>query len=530
LKNIKGVKAMVPFKALLSKKYNWEVYTTLAKETSNIQSSYGTLGDYSGPLMLPFTINNPQKILKTYNYKAYRITEVDATNDFISHIAREQYNFTENEYAIIFIGYTKGLTFINNYFNKKEEYKYLDRISLYLQQSPSHKIRAYKSGKRVIIVTNQDNNDTDAAVFSAIPLFFKEEFEWDEKTIKYFQLANQKTPEAQNEMIKIFDSFTENILKNARKKELENILLTASNYQNTINLEALKEVQKQIRTLEDKLVNLYTEEKEKQAKVTFFKPNTDSTEIAEYILNNKFIVDYYSCRNKYIVVATEAPLEYVDVPTLKKMLTNINSYLYPQSNGIAIPDSVRNHETEFIRFLKDLFITGRYRVYTRSEVVLDFEKRIAYPLRYCSNYSTSMILDYKPKTWELVNRFKNSPERCITPHMHIEYYDCWSGNKTNIAKALSKNDIIGALDIVVNTTKDINVNDGAVFGRFIREGLYNPHEFYDHGRLLTNETVNKLMPGNQFKTIYDTEKDCFRTFDDIFKNDYLNNALQPIDI
>jgi hypothetical protein len=195
-----------------------------------------------------------------------------------------------------------------------------------------------------------------------------------------------------------------------------------------------------------------------------------------------------------------------------------------------MPESVANHETEFIRLLKDLFITGKYRVYTRSEVVIDFEKKVAYPLRFSGNYSSSALSATRPVNWRLHTRFQENPDRCITPHMHIEYYDCWSGNKANIAKALNKNDIIGALDIIVNTTKDINVNDGAVFGRFIREALYNPREFRAQGYTTDPDPINYLMPGNQFKTIWDTEKECFRTFDDIFQNDYLKNKLQNIEI
>lgn len=522
---------MIPFSNIISKIYSYKDYYALCQETRNVTCYNGPLGEYTGPALLPWSITNPDKCLRFYCHKAYRITETEATDDRIRSLVRETQSFSENTYVVSFLCFTKGITFVNNYFNSNSDYTFLDRVSLYLQQGPSHKVRVYKNKNRIIIVTNDSSVGMEQAAFSAIPLFFKTEFTWDEKLIKYFQLANRNDEASEEEMKSIFIEYAKATINTAKRKELERDLACVANYQKEANIRKLKEIQTSINSYENQLIQLYSQEKEQQAKVTFFKASIDIAEIVDYIENTKYITDYFSHNNRFFVVAIEAPLEYIDVPALKKMLANPTSYLYPQiSMHEHMPESVLQHETEFISFIKDLFITGKYRVYTRSEIVLDFETKKAFPLRYAGNYSVSNILGYKPSSWSLKSRFQENPKKCITPHMHIEYYDCWSGNKTNISKALNKNDIIGALDIAINTTKDINVNDGAVFGRFIRQGLFNPSEFREVGRLPGSEPVNFLMPGNQFKTIWDTEKECFRTFDDIFQNDYIKDTLNKVEI
>lgn len=517
---------MVPFARKIVE-FSQEQYKMLCEYCRNITGFAHPLGGYQNPISLPLALENPTKKLDIYCHKAYRLTENDATQAWFNDILGETRTVQEDTSRLRIISLTKGLTFVNSYLSDPVHgYEYLDRIGLYLQQNPGHKIKAFKKGRTVIITTNLDTENVDARIFSALPLLFKAEFSWSDKAIAYFKLAATNTMEACNEMQRIYNEYTLPLLQNHKKKELERGLINAVNFQKTASIKKLKTIQDDINSYERTLAALYKDERAVQAQIAFFEPAVELNEVTNYILNNKFIVDYWAYKESALVVAVEAPLEYIDASALKKMLANPNSYLYPILHNYCVPASVKQNETEFILFLKDLFLTGKYRVYTRSEVVLDFEKAQAYPLRHASGYGQLAMLSYKPTSWSLKSRYQSNPDRCITPHMHIEYYDCWTGNKTNIAKALIKSNIIGALDIIINTTKDINVNDSAVFGRFVRQGLYNPEEFRNVGRLPGSENVDFLMPGNQFKTIWDTEKKIFRTFDDIFQNDYLKNKAK----
>lgn len=519
---------MIPFERIITSTYTTDEIIALDEKALQMKTHLNYSGlRFSRASLMPLAMLNPTKGLRTVSAKQYAITASEANDENLRHFCRIYNEVAENEHEIITIHLKRGITFIYNYL-QQQNYIFLDRISLYLQQGPHHKIRAYKKDRRVIIITNEPEDKIETQIFSAIPLFFKDEFTWDDETIAYFKASTDSNLTTMTTLYKTFVAKYK-ILTDLKKTLLRKNLDFAVTLQKRESEKNLKRIENDIQSYEQSLCNLYKQQREEQARITFFKATQDIDEITEYILANPYIVDYYAHNEKYFVVAIEAPLEYIDAPALKKMLSNTTSYLYPHFNGNNIPRTILNHETEFVMMLKDLFLKNRYKVYTRSEIVFDFEKKQAYPLRRAGDYSNARLTSTRPLRWQLSQRYQTSKERCITPHMHIEFYDCWSGNKTNIAKALNKTDIIGALDIAISTTKDINVNDGAVFGRFISQGLFNPYEV---NRGITNEReeFRFAMPGDQFKTIYDTERKCFRTFQDIFQNDYLQGKLQQTDL
>lgn len=517
---------MIPFQKDLTTTCDWDTLKAIKEQAPNMMYSADIdNGAAIYQLMHPLAILNPTKKLAVTYHKHYSLSAAEATDDFLASILETRYAEQENEYTTKILYLKRGATFVYNFLTKVG-FTFLDRISLYLQCGPHHKIKAYKKGQKTIIISSETSDDFQAQLFSAIPLLYKEEFTWEEDTINYFRNIS--------DLEKTRDFYSKNLkkhktLETIKITKLKNMLGFTINYSKKQHENKLKIINNDIYNYERKLTELYRQQNEVQALITFSKATQDITEITEYILNNPYIVDYYANSERYFIVAIEAPLEYIDALALKKMLSNTTSYLYPHWSATNnVPTTVYNHETDFIKFLKDLFLKGTYKVYTRSEIVFDFENKEAYPLRKARDYTSSSLSSTRPKNWLLSNRYLN-PNRCITPHMHIEHYDCWSGNKTNISKCLNKGDIIGALDIAISTTKDINVNDGAVFGRFISHGLYNPNEV---PRGTTSDIASEFafaMPGDQFKTIYDTQKKCFRTFDDIFQNDYLQGRIVQTD-
>ena len=518
---------MLNFQVLIAQSYTYDEFKALNDVTKNIHFRAYSIPGYNEVSLLPLSIINKDKILTIRERSVYSMSGQEATNDYLNNFCFNNIDLEKNEYLLSYIHIKRGNTFVYN-FLQKEQYESLNRVAMYLQQGVSHKIQVYKKGNRIVVVTNLVNDAFSAALFSAYPLLYKNEFNWDEDTIEYFRSATETDA---HKTFNIFQKIVKKyrIIEEIKRNTLKQTLEFAANLQCEEAKNSLARINKDITAYEEQLYALYRQQKEKQAFISFFKADLNTEEVADYILNNPYIVDYYQKDKKYFVVAVEAPLEFIDIPALKRMLSNTASYLYPQLNAGYIPEKVRTHTTEFIRMLKDLFLSNKYKVYTRSEVVLDFIKKQAYPLRYAGNYSSSSISSNRPAKWKLSRRYKDNPDRCITPHMHIEFYDCWAGNKTNIAKSLNKSDIIGALDIVISTTKDINVNDSAVFGRFIREGLFNPSEFLRNGYTTEDSECMFKLPGSQFKTIYDIQNKCFRTFDDIFENDYLKEKTETVD-
>lgn len=518
---------MLPLDNSISKAYTSDELHVLNEKTKNFRCDmYSDVGYYSKYLFLPLALLNPDKGIISYTVRQYSVSATEANETYLQTLTCSTRLKNENQILLSYTYIKRGNSFIYKYLEDKG-YTFLDRISLYLQTKAAHKIKVYRKENHIAVVTNETSEELDTRIFSAFPLLFKDDFTWNDETIQYFKNVLNDT----NDSIKIYKEILKHskLLESIKKEMLKSMLDFTVTSKKRAYQKQLNSLISSIAGYETELANCYSKQRELQAKITFFNVKQDIAEIADYILNNPYIVDYYTRDEKYFIVAIEAPLEYVDVPALKKMLANPTSYLYPhyQSN---IPASVQNHEQDFILMLKDLFITGKYKVYTRAEIVFDFENKKAYPLRYSSNYSTSRLSSQRPEHWKLSRRYKDNPNRCITPHMHIEYYDCWSGNKTNIIKTLNNNDIIGALDIAISTTKDINVNDGTVFSRFINNGLYNPYEFTRNGDIGEIRDLQDMMPGNQFKTIYDPAKKCFRTFDDIFQNDYIKGRLIQTDL
>lgn len=471
--------------------------------------------------MMPLALLNPDNSLKVYSHAKNSLSASEAETETLMAVTFGPKDLTENNLTVVLC--KRGWTF-GQAWAEQHGYTRLDRIELYLVVDVNHKIRVFKKDKHVLVITNNSSQVLEERLFSALPLIYKNEFTWNDETIEFFRsvdLAQNITPTTAERFIEIIKK--SKILDNIKYEQLTKIIEKTS----THTIDAYKKdedyLKKDIENYETELKKLFKRLNETQALIAFYKPDDNIKDVVDYIYNNPYIVDYYSTSSSSMVIAIEAPLEYIDVPAFKQMLKNVNSYLYPKWEGTAnnYTELTKGHPIEFVEMLKDLFLSTKYKVYTRAEIVLDFKNKEAKPLR-----KSATNFNDRPDTWRLETRRKTNKNRCIIPHMHIEYYDCWSGNKTNISKALHKNDLIGAIDICVNTTKDINVNDSAVFGRFIKEALVKPTEF-NTGAIRSTECGYHDIPGDEYKTIWDSEKKCFRTFLDIFRNDYLKaNATQ----
>lgn len=516
---------MLTIDSLIQNTYNYDELELLRKTAYQkyIYNPFNTAyySTYS-PALLPLALLNKDKTLKIESKIKNHITLLESTNeDYMRLLCTPKHTETGDQITVILC--KKGWTFVQTW-AEKHGYSKLDRIELYLIINAGHRIRVLKKDKHILIITNQEGTTLENRLFSAIPLIYKDDFTWDGETIEYFRSIDPDQKVA-TESITLFKNIIakSKILENIKYEQLFKIIEKTSTHTLKKYQEDEKSLKRDIENYENSLKNLYKNLDDTQAKIAFFRPTTEIKDVTDYVYKNPYIVDYYSPDSSRLILAIEAPLEYIDVPAFKQMLKNINSYLYPKwgTDSDAYSELTKGHPIEFVEMIKDLFLSSKYKIYSRSEIILDFENKGAQPLR-----RNNSLFQKRPAAWQLQKRLQNNPDRCIIPHMHIEYYDCWSGNKTNITKALVKNDIIGAIDICVSTTKDINVNDSAVFGRFIKNVLVSPTEFHT-GYARREDCSFTGIPGGEYKTIWDTNKKCFRTFLDIFVNDYLKgNATQ----
>lgn len=512
---------MLRFQSKLETIYNDDELAAIRSKTARVYNWVVTEdSDYYGISLFPLYLYNKDKSLYTSQVQ-HNISEASATESNLHRICTDDTPNNHIRVALI----KRGWTFAVEYM-KKNDYTYLDKESLYIQTNANHKVRVFQKGNYTLVITNQTSDMFEHRLFSAIPLLYKTQFTWNEDLIDFFRTVDShfNDPEPYTEaFVKIVKN--SKVLDNLKQDKLVEALQNANQYVYKKYQEQIAILENSIKQYEGYLIEKYSELRETQALLAFNKSETDMTDVAKYIQQNPYIVDYFSLNNRYFILAIEAPLEYIDVKAFKQMLKNPKSYLYPTWSKDRGSYSIltKEHPLEFVEMLKDLFLSSKYKVYSRSEIVLDFQDKNVFPLR-----KNSSLLGRRPKTWDLANRRANNPERCIVPHMHIEYYDCWSGNKTNVSKALNSNNIIGAIDICVNTTKDINVNDSAVFGRFVKEELIKSQEF-PTGYMDRNARRHDGMPGDEYKTIWDNEKKCFRTFLDIFMNDYIKEKAVQTD-
>lgn len=515
---------MLELESIIHTSYNLDELNVFKDRTVN-KYTWNPLGSYynynHSKAFVPLAIKNPDKTLQITCREKYSLSAQEANDGYTMQNMCAVSDTSKNQITVLIC--KRGWTFAQAW-AEENGYTKLSRIELYLMLNANHRIRVYRKDKLTLIITNSKEYALEERIFSAIPLLYKEEFTWDEELIEFFRAANPEN-KPEKPCMQLFKELIKKskILDNIRYEQLLKIVERTSTH--TLKLYQNEETRllDDIERYETALKESYKNLNRTQALIAFFKPDANTKDVADYIYNNPYIVDYYSHTSSKLVVAIEAPLEYIDVPAFKQMLKNINSYLYPKWNASPneYSELTKGHPIEFVEMIKDLFLSPKYKIYTRSEIVLDLEHKEAKPLR-------RLTTDYnsRPESWKLQTRLNNDKDKCIIPHMHIEYYDCWSGNKTNITKALNKTDIIGALDICVSTTKDINVNDSAVFGRFIKQVLVKPTEFAT-GNVSSRDCLFTGIPGGEYKTIWDTEKKCFRTFLDIFINDYLKgNASQ----
>lgn len=498
----------------------------LGTDYSNTLNSYYIAGgwdarDITNTLLIPIWYHNKDKKLEIKSASQYQITGADAEM-VINHLLSTYFSAT-SRHQILLLCVKRGNSFIDLHMKNHTEWKYLDRISLYLQLSAHHKIKVYQNAEKTVICTNLESTEFCRRVLSALPLILKDSFKFTEETTAIYR--SLQTDPSGAETKEAFTNFIKQskILEKQRLNELSEAIKKLSEYEYNQLVQQETSYNSQIQGYEAELVSLYNRLRETQSKITFYKPNLDTEELAQYIISNPNIVDYAAADNA-LLLAIEAPLEYIEVPAFKKLIQNAGSFIWPKWNNV--PNSIAQHSEQFIQMLSDLFLKDRYTVYTRSEIILDFQKKEAYPFSKVGSHvggdRCNAIRRAYPEGWSLSKRLNDN--RAITPHMHIEFFDCWSGNKANITKCLNKNDIIGAIDIAVNTTKDINVTDSTVFNRFLQAGLWAPRtpdtSYYQYN----------TRPDLQFKTIYDNEQKRFRTFGDIFYNDYVKENITQFDI
>lgn len=477
----------------------------------NIRTSQGLTGVqwvYAIPILLE--ISNTLWRTASDNYSAETAPNFKNLLDNISAYCKEP----DRNYVYL-IEIKRGISFARNYL-EENNFEEKRNFSIALQLNTQHKIYVYDYKGIMLILTNGIYPTTlnfIKRLTVATASFFKKE-EYPESLIEYLKaLADEDEEKTINAFTK-YIAYKIDFRKLEEQKLLKALQETDKARINALNLNK-NEIEAQLGNTEAALCEYIKRLDDINAQIAFYKPSTNIEEITEYIRANKNIAAFhYNAAYKILSFAIEAPIEYYNENALKKLIANPTSFIQPRAqNGYPVPEYLKQNQELFTKLLLDIFISKKYKIYSRAEFSIDMANRTVQRLRTLSTSSVDRPLDWK---WE--RRVKN-PTRSIADHQHVEQYNCWSGNRANALKALQKNDIIQMLEILIATTKDINVLDSTVFARFVYQQLV---AFKSWENILVY-----TRPDDMARTIYDPAQDKFRTFYDIFMNDYLNPTLPP---
>lgn len=140
----------------------------------------------------------------------------------------------------------------------------------------------------------------------------------------------------------------------------------------------------------------------------------------------------FDLRGSAIVMSIVTPLEYYD-PELLELNLERNPERY---NSILTN-----------RFFKDVFIDEKYSYYVGNQFLFRLdEERVQLPGN----------LNYNINTTE---------QHCLY-NPHIQYYRCYGSNEVQIIQAHAEKDLIGYVNALISSLKNINFADSAVFGRW----------------------------------------------------------------
>lgn len=360
---------------------------------------------------------------------------------------------------------------LDNYFEHKEDWEthaedniaslynktmtdMVSRDSLFGIPNIGARVYTHTDYNFLIEVVNYDDYEQASDYFltlGIIPMVFPEIKEkLSEKELKYFkelvrrsQVKRIRNVEATN----FYYDFTtsdkyRDAMKDFRfKTELENLLRQRRRVFEVRLNEAIREKDQLMNRFQDLLgdINKY------QVQLGQLENDDQFKQEVELVMNMQPMRDF-QVHNNQISMTIVTNLEYYDPELLDITLTrNTNSY----------DDEMTN------KFFRDVFVDEKYEYYVGQVYPFRLdEERISLPAQITYNIDTSA-------------------QHCLyNPHIH--YYHCYGSNEPEIMKAHKDKDLVGYVNAVVSSLKNVNFADSAVFSRWyrsIRALLYG--ETYD---------------------------------------------------
>lgn len=324
-----------------------------------------------------------------------------------------------------------------------KEYNFTEQlnVSLYLKETPKHRVRVYSNAQHIVVFTNKPifdsfENDYTSLVrklYAAIPLIMQ----WDTETIVSKLLKSLGTDD-HTVYWEMLCNFVEqnDFLKNLKYAPLYELFDNVSQLRATPLKQKLSTKENEIRSYEAALEKYYRD----RAQIL--------GELAQ-IKNEKSVYDKDAVRllvDKNVIYGLRTD-----------QLTNGNGKLFFLCSAQL---------TAYDKRAAKNYINGS--CFEKDSMLQKFYKHIFIDEELMLQFSEEVIFDFTNKTilagHGYADRLRDA--NSAIPNPHHWYFNCWGNYKTQLLRMLADCNLEGAFYTVKNAIGSLNFTDGAVLGRF----------------------------------------------------------------
>lgn len=399
--------------------------------------------------------NNDKHIMIKSSRYYYKQSDLDYywPTNLESHTLASPFDRTgaAAEYEILFIDTSTG-TKIYEYAAAlcKQSDCYIDRPSLAvtLTEDKSHKVKIIHSANTVYILSNQFSEEFVEKCLALFPFLFDlKDLQKDEDVMGVCKAVATNSP-VKPYFEKLFKSLKE--IREQRKIELIKTALNARLTQQINSTQrSIRDKQEDIERLLNKLPELYKELEGLQAKEMGYLAKSavkteEVQELLDFTNNNEYIknvsVIQRSTYGGYVdnlLVTIQAPITIYEPEPLEAYIDNIlSTTISPESN-------------------KGRILLAFKRIFIEEELEMICETKVAINLADININASKGSLGYGTSDYD----------KMIQPHLIL--YNCWGDNKNEIINSLKDGDLIGALNLILIASQNINFTDAQVLRNWL---------------------------------------------------------------
>ena len=282
-------------------------------------------------------------------------------------------------------------------------------------------------------------------------------------------------------------------LEAQQKTEMEELKVTIVKAETSHISTVISRTQNSIKDYEESLHSFYkllNENNMKQLHLSESLP-LELEEMINYLMKNENVIDFepykYDGNIRGLTIAFETYLDQFEYDFAKVVIETAIE------KGGVVRDS---SDLRALKVLKEIYLETNYRLKILQGITLRFT-------------SQELSLSEGIRTRVLREIDNDLPYSLNFPNPHIQYHACFGTAQNELRKALANNNYTYAVDVMLNSAKNLNFSDSVVFKRTVRE--------------LGNQWGNKIL--EDYEGNYFTPKEVWQKIEAVEKAKQLSEKL-----